>query len=155
MSQSFRNEYPSRRLGRRKENLGLRQFLTNIKKLLMTLLIAQIQSPQMSRSTWIGGDQLIRRHAMHAGPEALHQVFQRRIVWIKMSQSHYWGWRLRFETSRYINAMMLHLLVPRVGELNIRRVNEVEKIGRKREVERIEGVSRVEEAITEIRKIRW
>lgn len=70
---------------------------------------------------------------------------------MKMSQSRCLGWRLRFETPRYINIMMLHPLVSRVGEYNIGRVRKVERMGRIREVERMERVRGVEEAIAEIR----
>ena len=70
---------------------------------------------------------------------------------MKMSWSRCWGWRLIFETLRYINAMILHLLVLRVGEHKIGRVRGVEKIGRIREVERIEEVRGVEWAIVEIK----
>ena len=47
--------------------------------------------------------------------------------------------------------MILHLLVPRVGEHNMKRVRKMERIGKIKRVERIEGVRKVEEAIAEIR----
>lgn len=61
------------------------------------------------------------------------------------------GWHLRFETFRYINTMILHFLVSKVGEHKIRRIRGIEKMKRIRKVERIEEVREIEEAITKIR----
>ncbi len=47
LSQSFGKEYSSKRLGGQRGNLRLREFLIHIRTLLMTLLIAQIQNPQI------------------------------------------------------------------------------------------------------------
>ena len=58
---------------------------------------------------------------------------------------------LRLENPKCINAMMLHPLVPRVREHNMGRVRGVERLIRIGEVERMEGVRGVEEAIAEIR----
>ncbi len=122
----------------------------------MTLLIAQMKSPR------IGRDQLIKDHTMRLGLKAVQWVFQRGIAaWIvKMSRTRHQGWRLRLETPRCINAIMLHPLVLRVGEHNMGRVRGVkrmgrvrgvERMGRVRRVERMERVRGVEEAIGEIR----
>ena len=56
----------------------------------------------------------------------------------------------RFQTPSCINAMMLQLLVARVGESNIRTVREVEKMRRVTGVESREKVKAVGEAIGEI-----
>ncbi len=47
--------------------------------------------------------------------------------------------------------MILHLLVPRVGDYNIGKVKKVVRMGRVKGVERIEMVKEMEEAIREIR----
>lgn len=64
---------------------------------------------------------------MPADIEAVYQVFRKRIAWMKMSWSRHWGWRLKLETPRYINAMMLHPLVPRIGEQYIEKVRGIKK----------------------------
>lgn len=151
LSKSFKNEYSSRRLEKPKENLIFQQFPTNIRTLLKTLLIVQIQSLKLSRSSRIGRNQLIKGHAMRLSPKALHRVFWGRIAWMKMSRSCCWGWRLRFETPRYINGMMLHFLVPKVGDHNMGRVKGMERIGRIREMKRMERVRGVLEVIAEIK----
>ncbi len=51
----------------------------------------------------------------------------------------------------YINAMMLHFLISRVGEHNMGIVKEVERMRRVSGVERMEMVKGVEEAIVKIR----
>ncbi len=73
------------RLGGQRGNLRLQQFSTNIRTLLMTLLIAQMKSPR------IGRDQLIKDHAMRLGLKAVQWVFQRGIAaWIvKMSRTRH------------------------------------------------------------------
>lgn len=45
-----------------------------------------------------------------------------------MSQSYHLSGRLRFDTRRCINAIILYPLVPRVGEYNIRKGVGVERI---------------------------
>ena len=47
--------------------------------------------------------------------------------------------------------MTLQPLVPKVGEHNMRRVSEVERIGKVRGVEKIEKMREVKKAIGEIR----
>ena len=47
--------------------------------------------------------------------------------------------------------MILYPLVLKVGERNMGRVKGVEKMGKRRGVERIEGVRELKEAIAEIR----
>lgn len=47
--------------------------------------------------------------------------------------------------------MIIHLLILRVGEHNIKRVRERERMRKIREVERIEGLRGVKKAIMEIR----
>lgn len=117
LSQFFGNRYSSRRLRGQRGNLRLRQFPTDIRTLLMTLLIAQIRSPRIDQIPQLGRDKLIKsHHAMRPGREAVHQLFWRTIAWMKMSRSHR---RLRFEPPRYINPIMLHSMVPRVGGHNM------------------------------------
>ena len=60
----------------------------------------------------------------------------------------------RFQTFSYINAMMLHPEVPKMGEYNIGMVRRVEKMGRVTGMESIERVKGVEEAIRKIRLTR-
>lgn len=48
--------------------------------------------------------------------------------------------------------MILHPIVLKVGEHNMKTVRKVEKMGRVKKVEKIERVRRVEEAIREIKK---
>lgn len=57
-----------------------------------------------------------------------------------------------FESPRYINNMMLQLLVLRVREHNMGTFREIEKMKRVKEMERIEWVKRVKEAIREKKK---
>ena len=55
---SLKNQLSSKKLGGRKRNPKLWQFLTNIRTLLMTLFIFQIYSPQ------IGREELMKGYAM-------------------------------------------------------------------------------------------
>lgn len=49
-----------------------------------------------------------------------------------------------------MNAIILHLLVPKVKEYNIKRVREVERLEKIREVEKIEGVRKLMEIIDKL-----
>ena len=68
-----------------------------------------------------------------------------------MSWSRRESWHLRLETLRCIKAIILHLLIPRVGKHNMGRIRRVERMERIRGMERMEGVRGVEEAIAEIK----
>ena len=68
-----------------------------------------------------------------------------------MSQSRCLGWHLRFETLKYINTMMLHSLVLRVGKHKMGKVREIERIQKIRKLERIEGMKGIEGAIAKIK----
>lgn len=69
-----------------------------------------------------------------------------------MFWSRFWGWRLKLESPRYINTMILHFLVPKIEEYNIEKVKIIEKMRKIRKVEKIEGVRGVEKVIPEIKE---
>lgn len=70
---------------------------------------------------------------------------------MKISRLRHYSQCLRFKPPRCINPLMLHLLVPRVGEYNIRMVRRIDRMGKVRGVERIKRIKGVEEAFEEIR----
>lgn len=47
--------------------------------------------------------------------------------------------------------MILHFLLPKIGEYMMTRVRKVKKIGRIKEIKRIKGVRGVKKAIAEIK----
>lgn len=68
-----------------------------------------------------------------------------------MSRIRHLSWHQRFENSKCINTMILHFLVPKVGEYNMGKIKKVEKMGKVKEMKRKEWVRRIEKTIEEIR----
>lgn len=57
----------------------------------------------------------------------------------------------KIQKSQVINTMTLQYMVPKVGELNIRRINGVERTERVKKIDKIEKVREVKRTIEEIK----
>lgn len=70
---------------------------------------------------------------------------------MNISWLYCWDWYLKFKTFKFINTMILHSLILKVGKHKMGRVRGVKKMKKIREKKRIKAVKGVEETIAEIK----